>query len=211
MRRITNLLLLATVFALPLGASLPTTGSGLLKLTASAPLPSGQIKVAVIADLTQVQATGCQAPVPVVLGGYDIPLQFSPTAVQFVSAASCSVGNVFPTAPVTTAAATANANGVVSVVGAQPSLSSPTGEICLAELTFQQVAPVPSTITVAQGFSLASSGQSCAGGGTVDPVQITATGGSAAIAATAVPVASEYALALLACFLGFAGYLLLRR
>ncbi len=145
-----------------------TPFSSLAEVSLSGPLAGVQagqtFTVEVNVDLTGVTGGCGGTQVPAVLGGYAIPVNFNRTQVQFVSASGCDSPQ-FAGAPTTTDVAAANSAGRVSISASQPSQIAPTGNVCVARLTFQAL-DVPGQMIIATepSPSLSSSFQTCAAG-----------------------------------------------
>ena len=150
------------------------------------------------ANLTGVNGVCNGNSVPAVLGGYTIPINFNQAQVQFVSAAACNSPQ-FNAAPTATAPATANANGQVSITASQVNQAAPTGDVCVATLTFTSVNGSGATFTPQNTTVLSSAFQNCAGQGTGGPASIPYTTTPITIPpSTGIPTLSQLALAALA-------------
>ncbi len=115
-------------------------------------------------DLAGVTGGCGGTQVPAVLGGYAIPVSFDRTRVQFVSSAACDSAQ-FSGAPTTTDITGANAAGKVSISASQTNQLAPTGNVCVARLTFRALdVPGQVIISTEPSPSLSSSFQTCAAG-----------------------------------------------
>jgi hypothetical protein len=199
MRKTFFALLMLSAAPVLFAQGVPFTGTGTVSLTANTPANVGgqSFTVDVNVNLTGVSGT-CGVSTAGVLGGYEIPISFDPAQVQFVSAAACTSPQ-FAAAPTATAAGTANSSGVVTVAASQTNQTAPTGQICVARLTFQSVGSDPTTLTPSGDATLSSAFQNCAGEGTAGPAAIPFTTTALnLLAATAVPLFSTTGMALLA-------------
>lgn len=200
------------------GAPFAGTPAPLTLVPSAANVASGAtFTVDIHVDLTGVSGScGASSP-PAVLGGYVVPVDFDRTRLQYVSAAACNSPQ-FSTLPAATAPSTANATGQVSVAASQVSMNAPTGNVCVATLTFQTLPSLGATaLTPDPSSSLSSAFQSCAGGGSAGPAAIAAAGSPATVTVTvnplapSVPALNPAGLLLLALGLVAAAMLLLQR
>ncbi|HUO84344.1 MAG TPA: hypothetical protein VM534_04440 [Thermoanaerobaculia bacterium] len=172
--------------------------------------PGEQFAVNVNVDLTGVTGTCDTATVDAVLNSYVIPIEFDSTRVQFLSAVSC--GDPFFSAdPSATNAATANANEEVIISSTISDPNNPTGDICVATLTFAALTTGETDLTVdlVNGFSLSSAFQDCA---EADPTAIAATSSPLTLNITnPVPLLPLPSLALLAALLAMVGFFAVNR
>lgn len=182
------------------GAPIAGTANVRLSTTAPAAIVGSQVVIDVNANLTGVTGS-CAGSVPAVLGGYTLPVSFNNTQLQFVSAAACTSPQ-YAGAPTTTAPATANASGQVTVTASQINQSAPTGDVCVARLTFQVIGGNGTTLTPSTSGSLSSAVQTCSGSPT-GPASIPFTVTGVTLApGTAVPALSPLTIAALAMTLG---------
>lgn len=201
---LTVILTLAAASAFGQGAPITGTGRVSLFVAPALPPPGSSFTVDVNVDLTGVTGV-CNTPVPAVLGGYSLPISFTPAQTQFVSAAACTSPQ-FSAAPSATAAATANATGQVTVASSQLNQTAPTGNVCVARLTFQAITSGP--ITPLTTGSLSSAFQNCTGGGTSGPVAIPYTVSAAGFGlSNPVPTLSPLMMAFLAIALAIVAML----
>lgn len=138
----TSLVAIATLLSsgLALGQGAPVTGSAAVSLSGPATATAGiPFTVDVNVNLTGVTGT-CGGTVPAVLGGYVIPVGFTVGRASFVSSAGCTSAE-FGAPLDTTPAATANASGVVAITDSHATSASPTGSVCVAQLTFTPIGP----------------------------------------------------------------------
>lgn len=220
--RLRGLLLAAILFAPQFvsaqGSPFTGTPADVTLAPSAASVPSGSpFTVNVNVNLTGVGGTCGASTPPAVLGGYVVPIDFDKTRLQYVSAAACNSPQ-FSAAPVSTAPATANANGQVSIAASQANGAAPTGMVCVATLTFLAAGPPGlTTLTPDPSLSLSSAFQNCAGGGTAGPAAIAGLGSPAGVTLTPgliapIPVLRPPALVLLAAALaGLASFLIQKR
>jgi hypothetical protein len=161
--------------------SAPFSAPAPVSLTPSSPtVPAGSnVTVEVIVDLTGITGRCNLAPVPAVLGGYAIPVNFDRNRLRFVSSAPCT-SEEFNAQPITTTAAKANSTGQVSIASTHSNQLTPVGRVCVASLTFQATVPgSTSLLPDVNGTSLSSSFQTCgftsSGGPTRIPATVTGT------------------------------------
>ena len=179
------------------GQGLPFNQSGSVTLVPEGgSAGSATVTIDVMANLAGVTGT-CVTPVPVVLAGFNVPVHFDPGKAQLASAASCDPA--FNSSFTSTTPALANGSGVVTVNAAQANPAAPTGNICLARLTFNMTsAQSQTTFSLDPALSLASALQNC-GQGTAGPAAIPVTLGANLVLPTgfSVPAAGTAALAAL--------------
>ncbi len=138
-----------SLLALSLGASrpalaqgAPVTGSALV--TASPNPSSATVGTSVLVTL-RVGLAGVSGKsssgtnTPAVLGGYQIRVSFDKTRLRFDSAAG-GTSPGFTSTPVFSSPATANANGMVTLVASHTTPTAPTGEVTVAVLSFTTLA-----------------------------------------------------------------------
>jgi len=180
----------------------------------ASPVLGQDFTVDVNVNLSGVTGTCNAGSTPAVLGAYVLPIDFDNTRVAFVSSASC--GNAQFGAPLsTTAASTANLNGTVVISDAQVASSvAPTGNVCVARLTFTPLVTgsVEMLADETDGdFSLGSAIQACSES---TPAAIAGEGVLASFTVTepsAVPALSVTGLALLGLLIAASGLFLARR
>lgn len=164
-RNVTSAFLLAFAGMSTLHAQSNPSGPASVSLTtpSSAVVQGRSFTIDVQVDLTGLTGTCGANSTPLVLGGYQIPIDFTPARMTYVSAASC--GNpVFNTAPTSTSASTANANGRLTIAASSTTQNAPTGKVCVARLTFQAgttAGTTPVTPNGTAGLSLSSAFQIC--------------------------------------------------
>jgi hypothetical protein len=177
-RWLTAALLATGVAGAAMAQSAPFSSPAPVSLTPSATsVPAGaNITVDVNVDLTGITGRCNLSPVPAVLGGYAIPVNFDKSRLRFVSSSACTTPE-FNVAPITTTVPQANAMGQVAIAASHSSQRTPTGRVCVARLTFQAFVPgTASLLPDIGGTSLSSSFQTCG----------VTSGGPAAIPATVV-------------------------
>ncbi|HVT03016.1 MAG TPA: hypothetical protein VHL58_06520 [Thermoanaerobaculia bacterium] len=183
--------ILTLAAAAAFGQGAPITGTAPVSLVIGTSIPGMPFTVDVHVDLTNVTGV-CNTTVPAVLGGYSLPIAFTPAQATFVSAAACTDPQ-FSAAPTFTAPATANASGQVTIASSQVNPNAPVGNVCVARLTFQSISS--GSLTVLGTGSLSSALQPCVGGG---PVLIPYSGSAAAFGVGQIPTLSPLMLMLLA-------------
>jgi hypothetical protein len=172
--------------------------------------PGTQLTVDVNVDLTGMTGVcGANSAVPAVLGGYVIPIAFSSADLAFVSASACTSPQ-FSTPPAATDPITANAAGEVTIAASQTSQTAPTGNVCVARLTFLVQPNASASFITPAAPDLSSAFQNCAGGGTGGPAPIPAIGVPTSAGVQPIPALSGGALALLAGLLSIAAVMSLR-
>jgi hypothetical protein len=110
----------------------------------------------------QVDLAGVNAPDghASTLGSYVIPISFDRNALEFISAGGGDSAAFAPTS--TTNAQTANANGVVTLVGAQTTSDAMMGTIGVASLSFRVIAAQKGNTILSINSELDSPGLSLA-------------------------------------------------
>ncbi len=177
-------------------------GPAEVTLTAPGPATKGAtFTVDVNVDLTGITGMcGANPAVPAVLGGYVIPITFSSPDLVFVAASACTSPQ-FSAPPTATDPVTANAAGQLTIAASQTSETAPTGNVCVARLTFNVQPTATSSVLTPTAPDLSSAFQNCAGGGTGGPATIPTSGIPFAAVLQAVPTLSVSALALFAVLL----------
>lgn len=161
-----------------LGQGAPLSpGQAPVTLSAPARAASGStFAVRLKVDLSGRTGTCGGSAVPLVLGGYSVPVRFDPGAVVFVSAEG-GESAPFSSIPAHTSPGFANANGVVLLNAIQGEQHAPSGLVDVAVLVFQATSLDGATLLAPEPgpVSLSSAMQDCPGG-LAGPVSIPASG-----------------------------------